>query len=127
MLVGTNAATAHHAFSAQYDPANTTSLTGIVVKVEWLNPHAYFFIDVEDEASGVVATWACELTSPVGLMRRGWTRNSLAIGDVVEVEGALARDGGHALNAASVVLTSTGQRLFARSATEEQQVSESAR
>jgi hypothetical protein len=60
-------------------------------------------------------------------MRRGWTRNSLAIGDVVEVEGALARDGGHALNAASVVLTSTGQRLFARSATEEQQVSESTR
>jgi hypothetical protein len=127
LLVGPNGATAHHAFTAQYDPDKTASLTGVVVKVEWLNPHAYFFIDVEDAASGEIATWACELTSPVGLMRRGWTRNSLAIGDVVEVEGALARDGGHALNAASVVLTSTGQRLFARSAGEEQQATESAR
>ena len=102
-------------------------MSGVVVRIEWLNPHAYFFIDVTDATTGEVTTWACELTSPVGLMRRGWTRNSLAIGDVVEVEGALARDGGNALNTASVVLTNTGQRLFGRSADEERQVSESAR
>lgn len=120
-------ADAHHAFSAQYDPEKTASLTGVVVKVEWLNPHAYFFIDVTDEATGAVTTWACELTSPVGLMRRGWTRNSLQIGEVVEVDGALARDGGHAINAAAVVLTATGQRLFGRSVEEERQVSDAAR
>ena len=112
---------AHHAFTAQYDPDKTATLSGVVVKVEWLNPHAYFFIDVEGD-DGSVATWACELTSPVGLMRQGWTRNSLAIGDVVEVEGALARDGSSSLNARSVLLTSTGQRLFGRSEREEAQV-----
>ena len=117
-------AEAHHAFIAQYDPEGTVSLTGVVVKVEWLNPHAYFYVDVTDEASGDVVTWACELTSPVGLMRRGWTRNSLAIGDVVVVEGAPARDGSASVNAQSVVLTSTGQRLFTRSVSEEQQISE---
>lgn len=120
-------AQAHHAFSAQYDVDKPASLTGVVVKIEWLNPHAYFFIDVTDEATGEITTWACELTSPVGLMRRGWTRNSLAIGDVVEVEGALARDGDNAINTATVVLTSTGQRLFGRSVDEERQASEGAR
>lgn len=114
-------ARAHHAFTAQYDPDKTASMTGVVVKIEWLNPHAYFFIDVTNDATGEVTTWACELTSPVGLMRRGWTRNSMSIGDVVEVDGALARDGGPALNARSVVLTATGQRLFARSREEEAQ------
>lgn len=120
-------ARAHHAFSAQYDPEDSATLTGVVVKIEWLNPHAYFFIDVTDDETGEITTWACELTSPVGLMRRGWTRNSLTIGDVVAVEGALARDGGKAINAESVLLTSTGRRLFGRSVDEERQTSESSR
>lgn len=119
---GAGPSAAHHAFTAQYDAEKTASVTGVVVKIEWLNPHAYFFIDVTDESTGEVVTWACELTSPVGLMRRGWTRNSMAVGDVVVVEGVLARDGSTSLNAQSVVLTSTGQRLFTRSAAEEQQV-----
>jgi hypothetical protein len=110
---------AHHAFAAQYDSSKPVSLTGVVVKVEWLNPHAYFFIDVEDQSNGEVANWACELTSPVGLMRRGWTRNSLKIGDVVVVDGILARDGSASLNAQSVVLTATGRKLFTRSVDEE--------
>lgn len=118
---------AHHAFTAQYDPDKTTRMTGVVVKIEWLNPHAYFYIDVTDDTTGEVTTWACELTSPVGLMRRGWTRNSMAIGDVVEVDGALARDGGPALNAQSVVLTATGQRLFARTRDEEAEAGGQAR
>lgn len=108
----------HHAFAAQYDETKPVELTGIVVKVEWLNPHAYFFIDVHDD-DGSITTWACELTSPVGLMRLGWTRNSMAIGDVVVVEGILARDGSRTVNARSVMLTSTGQRLFTRSPDEE--------
>lgn len=112
-------ALAHHAFTAQYDSSNTTTLTGVVVKIEWLNPHAYFFIDVIDAETGAIETWACELTSPVGLMRQGWTRNSMTIGDLVSVEGALARDGSHALNSRSVTLMSTGQKLFTRTRAEE--------
>ena len=123
---GMRYADAHHAFTAQYDPNDSAVLSGVVVKIEWLNPHAYFFVDVTDASTGTVTTWACELTSPVGLMRRGWTRNSLQIGDEVLVEGALARDGGNAINAASVVLAKTGQRLFTRSAAEESQVSDTA-
>jgi hypothetical protein len=94
-------------------------LAGVVTKIEWLNPHAYFFIDVTDEKTGEISSWACELTSPVGLMRQGWTRNSMKIGDVVIVDGILARDSTSALNAQSVILTSTGQKLFGRSANEE--------
>jgi hypothetical protein len=109
---------AHHAFAAQYDAEKPVSLTGVVVKIEWLNPHAYFYLDVQDESTGAVATWACELTSPVGLMRRGWTRNSMKIGDVVVVDGILARDGSASLNARSVLLTSTGQKLFTSEAEE---------
>lgn len=120
-------AEAHHAFTAQYDPDAAATLTGVVVKIEWLNPHAYFYVDVTDEDTGEIETWACELASPVGLMRRGWTRNSLAIGDVVVVDGVLARDGGASINAQSVVLASTGQRLFTRSAEEEQQVEDNTR
>jgi|SRR5690606_9294173 len=112
-------AAAHHSFSAQYDGARHVSLTGVVVKIEWLNPHAYFYMDVTDEETGEVVTWATEMTSPVALMRRGWSRDSMKIGDVVVVEGNLARDGSPSLNAQSVVLTSTGQRLFTRSPSEE--------
>ena len=106
------AASAHHAFVAQYDESRPVSLSGVVVKVEWLNPHAYFYLDVTEKATGEIVNWACELTSPVGLMRRGWTRNSLRIGDEVTVEGPLARDGSSSLSAESVVLIETGTRLF---------------
>lgn len=110
---------AHHAFSAQYDSEQPVTLEGVVVKIDWLNPHAYFYLDVVDEATGEIAAWACELTSPVGLMRRGWTRNSMKIGDTVVVDGILARDGSALMNAQSVVLVSTGQKLFTRTPAEE--------
>jgi hypothetical protein len=115
-------ALAHHAFTAQYDAEQPVSITGIVVKIEWLNPHAYFFVDVEDQDSGDVVTWASEMGSPVVLMRQGWSRNSLKIGDVVAIDGIKARDGSASLNARSVVLADTGERLFTRSAAEERQV-----
>lgn len=105
-------ASSHHAFIAQYDDSRPVALSGVVVKVEWLNPHAYFYIDVTEEATGEIVNWACELTSPVGLMRRGWTRNSLRIGDAVTVQGPLARDGSASLSAETVVLAETGRRLF---------------
>ena len=113
-LALSNIASAHHAFTAQYDPEATTSLTGVVIKVEWLNPHAYFYIDVEDEVTGEITTWACELGSPVSMMRQGWTRESLVLGDYLIVEGALARDGSPSMAASKVVVEASGQQLFSR-------------
>jgi hypothetical protein len=105
---------AHHAFAAEFDANKPVKLTGTVTKVDWRNPHTWFFIDVADE-TGKVANWGWELGSPNGLLRAGWTRNSMKIGDVVTVEGSAARDGSNLANAQIVTLKSTGQRLFAAS------------
>ena len=105
---------AHHAFAAEFDANKPVKLTGTVTKVDWRNPHTWFFIDVTDE-TGKVANWGWELGSPNGLLRAGWTRNSMKIGDVVTVEGSAARDGSNLANAQTVTLNSTGQRLFAAS------------
>jgi hypothetical protein len=104
---------AHHSFAAEFDADRNIDLTGIVTKVEWMNPHTIFYIDVEAE-DGRYNNWAIELGSPNGLMRRGWTRNSLQIGDEVSVVGSQARDGSLKGNARSVIL-STGERMFAGS------------
>ncbi len=106
-------AAAHHSFAAEFDADVPVDITGYVTKVEWLNPHTFFYIDVEDE-NGDYNNWAVELGSPNGLMRRGWTRNSLQIGDEVNVEGSRARDGSYKANARTVMLSS-GERLFAGS------------
>jgi len=89
-------------------------LTGIVTKVEWQNPHVWFYIDVKNDG-GKVTNWGLELGSPNGLMRAGWTRNSIKIGDALNVEGSRARDGSNVGNATVIVLASTGRRLFAAS------------
>ena len=85
-----------------------------MTKIEWMNPHAYFYIDVKDETTGKVANWGMEMGSPNGLMRQGWTRNSMKIGETVTVEGSRAKDGSNIGNARSVMLVG-GQRLFAGS------------
>src|SRR5436309_2205870 len=94
-------ALAHHSFAAEYDRTKPVTLTGAVTKVEWVNPHARFHMDVKD-ANGKVASWEIELGSPAGLIRRGWTRNSLKIGDAVTVEGYLAKDGSNLANSTTV-------------------------
>ena len=105
---------AHHSFSAEFDADRPITLSGVVTKIEWKNPHVWFFIDVtEDE--GEVTSWGWEMGSPNGLMRRGWTRNSMKIGDVVNVEGSLAKDGSSRANARVVLLAASGARLFAAS------------
>jgi hypothetical protein len=104
-------ASAHHSFAAEFDADASVDLTGIVTKIEWMNPHTFFYVDVEDD-EGNYYNWAVELGSPNGLMRRGWTRNSLKVGDQVNVVGSQARDGSLKANARSVTLSS-GQRMFA--------------
>lgn len=108
---------AHHSFAAEYDNKKPVDLTGTVTKVEWMNPHARFYLDVKDEATGKVTNWEFELGSPNGLMRQGWTRNSMKIGDTINVQGSLAKDGSNLANARTVKLTD-GRRLFAGSASE---------
>jgi len=108
------AAVAHHSFASEFDAAKKLKLTGTVTKVEWRNPHTYFYVDVKGE-DGAIHNWAMELGSPNVLMRRGWTRDSLKIGDQVTVEGARARDNSYKANANSVVM-GDGKRLFNGSA-----------
>jgi Family of unknown function (DUF6152) len=106
-------AAAHHSFAAEFDAAAPIELKGTVTKVEWANPHTFFYIDVSD-SGGKIDNWALELGSPNGLMRRGWTRNSMKLGDSVTVTGWRAKDGSLKGNARSVTL-STGEKLFAGS------------
>lgn len=115
LLVAAPSALAHHSFAAEFDADKPFKLTGVVTKVEWQNPHTYFYIDVTDPATNKVTNWALEMGSPNGLMNQGWTRNTLKVGDVVTVDGALARSGRPLGNARSVILSTTGQRLFAAS------------
>ena len=115
LLAGVSGVRAHHSFSAEFDASKTFKFTGPVTKVEWMNPHTFFYIDVKDEKTGKVTNWAMEMGSPNGLMRNGWTRNSMKIGDIVTVEGSMAKDGSPTGNARTVVLAKTGQRLFAGS------------
>jgi hypothetical protein len=105
---------AHHSFSAEFDADQLIELTGGVTKIEWMNPHVRFFIDVSDD-EGAVTNWGWEMGSPNGLMRNGWTRNSMKVGDIISVEGSAAKDGSNRTNARVVILAETGARLFAAS------------
>ena len=107
-------ALAHHSFAAEFDAAKPVNFTGAVTKIEWTNPHVWFYVDVKDE-NGNVTNWGFEMGSPNGLMRAGWSRNSMKLGDIVTVEGSRAKDGSNHVNARTVTLASTGQKMFAAS------------
>ena len=107
-------AQAHHSFRAQYDATKTIDVTGFVTKIDWMNPHVYFYIDVVN-AEGKTDSWAFEMGPPHMLEQRGWKRNSLNIGDEVQVSGTRARDGSLSANARTVKLAATGKVLGAAS------------
>ena len=107
---------AHHSFDAEYDSNKPTTITGVVTKLDWINPHAYVFIDTKDE-SGAVRGFRVEMGPPYALVRGGWKRDTVKIGDKVTVSGAaIAKDGSNA--AGSMQTTSmtlaTGQKLVMR-------------
>jgi Family of unknown function (DUF6152) len=118
LLAGARPLLAHHAFAAEYDANRKVLLTGSVTKIDWTNPHAHFFLDVRD-GSGKVSTWDLELASPNTLERGGWTRKSLKVGDVVTVNGYLAKDGSNLAHARDIRLAD-GRRVPVGSAPETQ-------
>ena len=83
---------------------------GPVTKVEWTNPHVWFYINVKDEKTGEVTNWGAEMGPPHGLQRRGWRRETLKLGEEVTVAGSLAKNGSNRMNARQVTMTSTGGR-----------------
>ena len=105
---------AHHAFAAEYDSTKPVKITGVVTKVEWMNPHTHFLIDAKDE-NGKVTNWDLETGSPNALSRRGWTRHSLKEGDVITVDAFRAKDGSN-LASARMVRLADGRKVFAGSA-----------
>jgi len=113
VVTATAPAHAHHSFAAQFDRSKPVTLTGPVTKLDWINPHARIFVDAKD-ANGKVVNWEIELGAPAILLRNGWTRNAIKIGESVTVNGSLAKDGSNMANATTVTLAS-GKRVFAGS------------
>jgi hypothetical protein len=96
-------ASAHHSFAAEFDAQKPIRLVGTITRVQWTNPHSFFYLDVKDE-SGNVVNWACEGGGPGALSRRGFKRGDLKLGDTLVVDGYVARDGSHLIDARRVTL-----------------------
>jgi hypothetical protein len=111
VLLAPAAAVAHHSFAAEYDTKKPVTLKGTVTSLEWTNPHARIYIDVKDE-KGTVSNWNLELASPNVLVRQGWSRHTLKVGDQITVEGSQAKDGSQMANARTVTLAD-GKKVFA--------------
>ena len=112
-VLATSPVSAHHWINAGYDPEKTFTMTGVVTRYEWKNPHALFYIDVADPGSSRATRWLMEMGSPNSLMKAGWSKASLRAGDRVTVEGIPSR-AGHPMGYPLVVtIAGTGRRLVA--------------
>jgi hypothetical protein len=114
ILAAAPALMAHHSFAAEYDAKKPVTLKGVVTKVDWMNPHVYFYMDVPDQG-GKMVNWALEMGPPRLLEKQGWKRNTIKEGVEVIVNGTLARDGSKQANARDVTVAATGQKLGAGS------------
>ena len=104
---------AHHSFAAEFDGKQRIQLTGVVTKIEWTNPHVWFYVNVQDEATGKFINWGAEMGSPNALSRTGWTRNTMKVGMVVTFNGSRAKDGSYRVYTSSVSVD--GKKLGAAS------------
>ena len=103
---------AHHAFATEFDANKPVTKKGIVTKVDWMNPHVWFYLNIKNE-DGKMENWGFEMGGPNGLRSAGWTKDTMKIGDELIVEGFLARNGSKSVNAKSVTMASTGRKLVA--------------
>ncbi|WP_085444022.1 DUF6152 family protein [Magnetofaba australis] len=103
-LIFTPHAHAHHPFAAEYSRQHPVTLSGVVTKVAWTNPHIHLYMNVRSAESGKVSNWTVEMGAPHLLQRRGWRRNTLTTGTQITVDGFLARNGSSRINAQSVTL-----------------------
>ena len=117
LIVWTPILTAHHSFAAEFDANKRVTLRGVVTKVEWTNPHVWFYINVKDE-QGKITNWGFEMGPPHGLQRQGWTRDTMKLGDEVIVNGTLAKNGSNRGNSRDVTMVKTGKKLGAASSEE---------
>ncbi len=108
---------AHHSGAAVFDNTKKIDLTGVVTKMEWVNPHAHFYLDVKD-STGKVTNWNLELASPSILVRNGWSRHSVKEGDTVTVTGSRARDNSN-FGIAQTIVFPDGRKLNFLSAFED--------
>src|ERR1700691_3483492 len=113
LIIASSPLSAHHSFAAEYDSSKPVEFKGVVTKLDWMNPHVYFYVDVKTD-DGKTINWACEAGNPNALARRGGKKSSIKAGDEVTVKGFRAKDGTFTANARSIVLAD-GTKVFAAS------------
>src|SRR5436190_20155452 len=114
VLLSVAPARAHHAFATEFDAKKPVTMKGIVTKIDWANPHVWFYLNIKTE-SGLIENWGFEMGGPNSLRNSGWTRETMKIGDEIIVDGSLAKNGSRNVNAKNVTMASTGKKLGAAS------------